>query len=509
MHIVIVGGGTAGWLTAILGLAATEHQFTVIESTRLGIIGVGESTTGFFTDLFQHDLRNLGISHDDFMIRTGATVKLGIRHRGWSGPDSDYFGPLDGSDTQFDVPDQLIEYALNMPNPRDRITVSHTGYLIRHGLSNMQHSQFRYHGHSMHVDGTLTGQYFRDCCLRNPQCQWIDGEVTGLKRNDQGNITELILEGGRTVPADLFIDCTGFARRLITEMGAKWVSYRDHLPVDRGMPFLENYKPNEIPQPWTTAWAQQHGWLWQTPLLDRRGNGYVYSSSHCSDDQAQREIESLLGRPITPVKFIKFEAGRQDRAWINNCVSIGLSSSFLEPLEATSIHTTICQIKMLFREYIGTGPEQTLTPGIQATYNRRWSQQMDDLRDFLVMHYQGGRTDSEFWRWISSGATRTDRVRELIDMAQHRIPTFNDFPRYWGVAGWSLYCWIMMGLGLLDKVKTNQDFEHTVDLEIKYQLLQKKLSELYGQNLSHKEYIEHFQRQRQSYKSYLAQQTRS
>ena len=498
MRIVIVGGGTAGWLTAILGLAlAPEHSYTVVESSRLGIIGVGESTTGFFTDLFNNDLKHMGVDHNEFIIKTGATPKLGIRHRAWR-PDLNhsYLGPLDGSNSQFESRDTQFEYALHNLSPEDRITISHTGYLLRHGLSNMNRSnEFTRYGHALHVDGTLTGRYFRDACLKKPNCQLVDSELADLARDEQGMITSLTLTSGQRLEGDLFIDCTGFNRELISRMGAKWVSYRQWLPVDRGMPFLEQYQADEAPEAWTTAWAQKNGWMWTTPLMDRKGNGYVYSSAHTTDDQAQQDIEEQLGRAITPVKIVKFDAGRQDRAWIGNCVSIGLSSSFLEPLEATSIHTTICQIKMLFSEYLGDSPGSTLVPSIAAAYNRRWQQQIDDLKDFLVMHYQGGRQDTEFWRMITNGDCVTDRVSELKSMSQHRLPNFNDFPRYWGTAGWSLYSWVMAGVGLFDHVKPRWALD-PFDSEIDYDLEQQQLARNYSQNLTHDEMISWFRQLR-------------
>lgn len=492
MKIVILGGGTAGWLTAILGLAhAHQHDYTVIESSRLGIIGVGESTTGFFTDLMTNDLKAMGVDHDDFMTKTGATCKLGIHHKAWGpAPGHNYLAPLDGSSTQFDPRDRQFEYALAQLAPEDRITVSHTGYLMRHGLSNQsQQGHFMAHGHALHVDGTLTGQYFKAHCLKHANCRLIDSELATISRTIAGLISSLTLTNGDVVEGDLFIDCTGFSRLLIKEMGAKWVSYKQWLPVDRGMPFQEAYLPGEQPAAWTTAWAQKNGWMWTTPLLDRKGNGYVYSSEHITDDQAQQEIEQQLGRKINPIKIIPFDAGRQSAAWIDNCVSIGLSSSFLEPLEATSIHTSIVQIKMLFAEYITDRIETTVNPGTIALYNGRWSRQIDDLKDFLVMHYQGGRTDSEFWRYISSGATQTDFVKTLLTTAQARLLNTNDFPRYWGTAGWSLYAWVMGGLGLFDSLDHRHDPDDLFDQELAYFNDQQAKTQRYGQNRSHIDYV--------------------
>jgi len=505
MKIVIVGGGTAGWLAAILGLAhAGTHEYTVIESSKTGIIGVGESTTGFFTDVMTNDLRAMGVDHDDFMVKTGATCKLGIHHKGWGQvrrAGHSYFAPLDGTSTQFEPRDTQFEYAMAHLLLEDRGTTSHTGYLMRHGLSNMSSTgQFMAHGHALHVDGQLTGQYFKEHCLKRPNCHLIDSEVAGINRLPGGRIGSLTLANGVELEGDLFIDCTGFARLLIKEMGAKWVSYKQWLPVDRGMPFQEQYQEGEIPQAWTTAHAQKNGWMWTTPLLDRKGNGYVYSSEHITDDQAQQEIEQMLGREINPIKIIPFDAGRQSAAWIDNCVSIGLSSSFLEPLEATSIHTSIVQIKILFTEYITEDIDTTLNPGTITLYNKRWSQQLDDLKDFLVMHYQGGRTDSEFWRYISSGATQTDFVKTLLTTAQARLLNTNDFPRYWGVAGWSLYSWVMGGLGLFENVVHSQDPDRVFEQELAYFDLQQAMAQRYGQNLSHADYIRIMRQRRELFK---------
>jgi 2-polyprenyl-6-methoxyphenol hydroxylase-like FAD-dependent oxidoreductase len=503
MKIVVVGGGTAGWLTAILGLRhAGTHDYTVVESSKVGIIGVGESTTGFFTDVMTNDLRALGVDHLDFMIKTGATCKLGIHHKAWgSSMTHSYLAPLDGTVTQFEPRDTQFEYALGHLSPEDRITTSHTGWLMRHGLSNMSKTgEFMAHGHALHVDGTLTGQYFKDHCLKHSNCRLVDSEVATITREPGGRITALTLTNGESLEGDLFIDCTGFARLLIKAMGAKWVSYKQWLPVDRGMPFQEQYQEGEQPEAWTTAHAQKNGWMWTTPLLDRKGNGYVYSSAHVTDEAAQQEIELVLGRAITPIKIIPFDAGRQSAAWIDNCVSIGLSSSFLEPLEATSIHTSIVQIKMLFTEYITDHIETTLNPGTIALYNGRWSRQIDDLKDFLVMHYQGGRTDSEFWRYISSGATQTDFVKTLLTTAQARLLNANDFPRYWGVAGWSLYSWVMGGLGLFKNVVHNQNTDHVFEQELAYFDHQQMMQQRYGQNLSHLDYIRTVKQSRELFK---------
>jgi tryptophan halogenase len=238
---------------------------------------------------------------------------------------------------------------------------------------------------------------------------------------------------------------------LIKELPTKWISYQDNLPLNTAMPFLLDYEENEMPEPYTTAWAQKNGWMWQIPMMDRKGNGYVFCDKFTTPDKAVEEIETILGKKINPTKVIKFDAGRQEKAWVKNCVAIGLSSAFLEPLEATSIHSSIVQARIFIFEYLKPTLEDTLNPGSMNIHNQRVGKLYDDVKDFLVMHYMGNRNDSEFWKYIQTGETQTEFVKNLLSMAKSKIPSTHDFPGYFGSAGWPLYSYVMAGLGLLDK----------------------------------------------------------
>ena len=187
----------------------------------------------------------------------------------------------------------------------------------------------------------------------------LDAQVVGARRDaETGNITGLVLDEGAEIEGDFFIDCTGFRKRLIAgEMGAKWISYAKELPVNRAMPFWVDLKEGEEIAPYTLAWAQKAGWLWSIPTQQRYGMGYVYSDNFLDPEGAQREIEAALGHPIQPRNDIRFEIGRLDHSWIGNCLALGLSSSFLEPLEATSIHGTIVQM-MIFSQFHLKNPAQ-------------------------------------------------------------------------------------------------------------------------------------------------------
>lgn len=504
MKIVILGGGTAGWLAAcILSNRHPTHEITVVESTKIGIIGVGESTTGFFTELLLNELANFDITHDEFIVETGATLKFGIKHKGWTPDiDSHYYSVLEGSLTVQGAPDAMFGYNL-LSSHDDVVKTTHTGYLLSNNLSNLGPDfKFKKYGHAMHIDAGLTGKYLSKKCLAKKHVKHVDATVLSIAVNDQGEIDRLHLDNGDDIAGDLFIDCSGMARVLINQLDAGWVSYKDNLPLDTAIPFPEEYQEGEYPVPYTTAWAQKSGWLWQTPLLDRRGNGYVFSSAFTTVDQAHAEIETVLGRKVNPTRVLQFETGRKPNAWVKNCVAIGLSTAFVEPLEATSIHTTIAHLKMLSTEFIKTTRADTLNAASVKIYNKRIGQHFDDIRDFLVMHYQGGRTDSEFWRYISSGATRTEFVQDILDTSRSRLLSYSDFPKYYGASGWELYCYVMSGIGVFDKQMVRREFDAELLQQAKHntQMVNDHLYREYAEYQSYPKFVDHFRQLRTKWK---------
>ena len=465
MNIVIVGGGTAGWVTALMISARhPNHNVTIIESSKLGVIGVGESTTGWLTDILTNHRYNYGCDLNEFIIETGATLKYAIHHKGWTNNiDQGYIGPIDGSYTRSTVPDFLLSWAHHNLDSKDFIKISECGYRIANNKSNFNKftKKFINHDHAMHIDAHLAGQYFKKITLKNANTSYIDSIVRHVNLNSEnGFIKSVVLEGGRVIEGDFFIDCSGFNKVLMNAVAPnQWVSYQKNLPLNTGMPFLLKYKENEVPEPYTTAWAQKNGWMWQIPLMDRKGCGYVFCDAYTTPDKAQEEIETILEQPIEPIRTIKFDAGRQDSAWVKNCVSIGLSSAFLEPLEATSIHSSVVQAHNFAFEYLKEDLVKTMNDGSRKVYNHRTRTMYDDIKDFLVLHNQGSRNDSEFWRMISSGVTRTEFVDTLLHMGKSKVPTDNDFSNYPGSAGWPLYSFVMNGLNLIDKRASAMDLK--------------------------------------------------
>jgi tryptophan halogenase len=192
----------------------------------------------------------------------------------------------------------------------------------------------------------------------------------------------------------------------------------------------------------------------------------VFDDRFISHEEAQKEVETKLGKQIEPIRFLKFDTGRLESFWNKNCLSVGLSAAFAEPLEATSIHSTILQLNSFIFDYLKDTKEQTLNTGMINIYNRRVSKMYDDFRDFLVIHYMGKRDDSEFWRWITTGETLTDQAKDILEMQKSKIVHPKDMDQYFGYAGAGLYNWVLAGLGYIGKKEAKREMDFYNQYEI-------------------------------------------
>jgi flavin-dependent dehydrogenase len=448
-RIVVVGGGTAGWLAAMM-LGDTARRgghacdVTVIESSKIGTIGVGEGTTAVFRQMLQR----FGLDEREFLRESGATIKFGIRHRDWRRLGHSYDGPID---------DPHRVAGLGDGNPLDlyQISVGESvgqTHLFQH-LLNRDRSPYAMVGnqlttvgpfhHAYHFDQALAGKWLRS---KAKAIDVIDDQVSGTERDPTtGDITALVMESGTRVAGDFFVDCTGFRRRLISEMGAKWVPYGTVLPVNRAIPFWLDIPEGEEISPCTLAWAQGSGWMWKIPTQGRYGCGYVFSDAHITPDQAKDEIEAKLGHKIEVRNDIAIAAGRLDRQWIGNCVALGLSSSFLEPLEATSIHGTVVQLMLLSSVMAGRDDRA------RAAFNAAAARQVDDFRDFIRLHYVSERRDTPFWRDVAESTP--DTLRDRLAAWQTKVPGPSDFiplPMNLPHTDHHLHVPVLDGLGLLN-----------------------------------------------------------
>jgi tryptophan halogenase len=431
LKLVVTGGGTAGWLAALIIQAEAKRRgiplsVTLIESSKIPTIGVGEGTTSVFRGVLQ----SLGLDEREFLASTDATIKYGIRHRDWRRVGHYYDGPIDDVYHLADkVPNAgswidtfCVAAGRSVAEPHVFAALMAEGKAPVAEVNGREVPVSRFH-HAFHFDQAKVGAWLR---TKAQGIETIDGIVEGAGHDPEtGDITALKLDTGQTVPGDFFVDATGFRRALIgKEMGASWVRYADILPVNRAMPFWLDLKPGEELPPFTHAWAQKAGWMWQIPTSGRIGCGYVYSDAHIGPDEARAEIEAVLGHEIDPRNDIRIDAGRLSEVWRGNVLAVGLASSFLEPLEATSIHGTIVAL-LLFagRHLAGLG---TPDPKGRDRFNAAIAGQVDDFRDFINLHYVTERRDTPFWQDVAARYIQPE-TRAKLDLWSKKMPGPEDF----------------------------------------------------------------------------------
>ncbi|MCP8884349.1 tryptophan 7-halogenase [Devosia sp. XJ19-1] len=459
-HYVIVGGGTAGWIAAFIiqdeaRRRGLNFRISVVESSKIPTVGVGEATTAAFRVLLKH----FGIDEFEFFRKTDASFKLGIRHEDWRRKGFTYYGPIDDPHQVVKAPsgapsDYLNVYAVAAGRPVQDMHMFQplleqwkAPYARKPDGSLIPLGPFH---HAYHFDQALVGKFFAS---KSQGVAKVDALVEGIERNPQnGEIAALVLEGNQRLEGDFFIDATGFRKQLIVkELQAPWISYAHELPVNRALPFWIDVKEGaELPN-YTRAWAQSSGWMWQIPTRTRFGCGYVYSDEFSTPDEAKAEVEAVLGHEIEVRGDIRFQIGRLEKAWIGNCVAVGLSSSFLEPLESTSIHGTIVQM-MLFAQRYMDRPDR-IAPAARDDYNARVGRQVDDFRTFVNTHYVTERDDTPFWREVRANRIHPE-TRERLARWQKQMPRAEDFPNYLGGLPHietQLHYPVLNGLGLLDQ----------------------------------------------------------
>jgi tryptophan halogenase len=414
--VAIVGGGTAGWLAASIlarALPGTGTVITVIESPDIGIVGVGEATIPPIIDV----LRFLSISEEDFIRHTQATYKLGIKFTDWKQLGHSYWHPFG----TFGAPINRRPFyhcwhkaqATGLaPSFNDFSLCARLGdegkFRFPDSNPDAPASGLRY---ALHFDATLVAKYLRSYAERLGVTR-IERTVIGATRRADGFLDELQFSDHSTLRADLYIDCSGFRGVLIEQiLGTGYLDWSAMLPCDRAVAF-----PTEsIAQrpPYTHSRARSAGWQWRIPLQHRNGNGYVYSSAHCSDEQAHDDLMSTVGeKPLADPRFLRFVTGRRKLLWNRNCVALGLASGFLEPLESTSIHLVTSGIYHLLDHF----PDKSFNQTNIDSYNAEVIFESERIRDFIVLHYcLTQRDDAPLWRYCQSMPI-PDSLRQRIEL---------------------------------------------------------------------------------------------
>ena len=397
--IVIVGGGTAGWMAAAAFaklLMPSGIEVHLVESKAIGTIGVGEAT---IPQLINFNAM-LEIDEDAFVRATHATYKLGIEFVDWLRPGHRYFHPFGsyglpmlGIDFQhfwlkgrhLGVTESLDDYAVAAVAAREGRFIRPQPDQPRSPLANLSYA--------FQFDAALYAHFLR-WFAEGRGVRRSEGMVAGVERDTKGLVEALRLEDGRRIEGDLFIDCSGFRGLLIEgALQAGYVDWSEWLPCDRAVAVAcERVRE---PDPFTRSTAKAAGWQWRIPLQHRTGNGYVYASSHLSEDEA---VATLLGSLDAPLigdpRPLRFVAGHRRKAWIGNVVALGLAGGFLEPLESTSIHLVQSGIARLLTFF----PTRAFDAPEIEEFNRQTLREYEDIRDFLVLHYKATeRSDTAFW----------------------------------------------------------------------------------------------------------------
>lgn len=394
-RVVILGGGTAGWMTAT-ALSKTfgrQLSITLLESDEIGTVGVGEATIPtihWFNEL-------IGLDEAAFVAATKASFKLGIEFVDWARPGHRYFHPfgqygvalpgvpfhhrwLKAQAEGSDVP--LSAFSLTTRLALDNRFAKPSGQ-ARSILSTL--------GYAYHFDAGLYARHLRSLAEAGGVVR-VEGKLRSVERNGEtGFIEALTNERGERLPGDLFIDCSGFRALLIEgELHAGYEDWSHWLPCDRAVA-VPCARVAET-TPYTRSTARAAGWQWRIPLQHRTGNGYVYSSAFIGDDAAAATLlANLDGEALADPRFLRFTAGRRKRTWLGNVVAIGLASGFLEPLESTSIHLIQSGIAKLLALF----PDRDCDPGLAQRYDASLAADMDDIKDFLILHYHATQDKPE------------------------------------------------------------------------------------------------------------------
>ncbi len=450
-RVVVVGGGTAGWMTALMAHRfLPEAAITVVEDPEVGVIGVGEGTTPHFVQRF---LDVVGIPVSLLVQEAGATIKNCFRHTDWNGDGASYHHPfedhvtprVDIASVHPDAPWHDGEFSFaSRACDRERVIFER-----RPDVDPTLDAILNLHAHgsfALHFDAVRLAELLGRVATSRGVAH-VRGRVGTFERDAAGNVVELRLDDGRALATDFVFDCSGLARLVVGKLhGTRWHDASPWLPCDRALPF---FLPTEAPLPvYSESRAMRNGWLWTIPVQGRLGCGYVFDSRMTSAEACLRELQERLGPTVAPVRTIDFSPGWFDRPWVHNCVAIGLSSGFLEPLEATSIWFAVVALNELFRRQLALGDERA-----RADFNAWFGLLMQRGLDFVHLHYLGRRRDTPFW------STFRDRTRRPDGVAQALAP---DGWRNWagddaGAAGnplpfpWTSWRAVAGGTGNLDR----------------------------------------------------------
>lgn len=487
-QLVIVGGGAAGWMTAAALsrlLRPQDVSLTLVESDEIGIIGVGEAT---IPDMLQFNLF-LGIPESELMKATQATFKLGIEFVDWSRKGARYFHPFGFHGVDIDGLD-FHQYWLHCR------AHGHTHGIGDYCLTEIvaKKNKFAYPDLSVagapasylryayHFDAALYARFLRQYSEKRG-VKRVEGKVTEvLRQPESGNLTGVRLADGQIVSGEFFFDCTGFRSLLLDKaLGVPWIDWRHWLPCDGALAVACEH--NGPPRPFTRSTAKSAGWQWNIPTQQRTGNGHIYCSEFMSEDEATSSLISDLDGQIKGApRLIRFKTGRYQKSWEKNCVAIGLSSGFLEPLESTSLYL----IRQGISRFIALFPGADQPPVFRDEYNRWMQKDFEQVRDLLIFHYYSQERDEPFWRHC--------RNMTIPETLQRRLELFAEGGRFLRFEGelFPSASWVavMLGQGVIPRtVDPVVAALPVAEVEPKLQLLRRAMNEFADKLPSHEQVL--------------------
>lgn len=432
-RVLIVGGGSAGWTAAAYLNAALNVgdqkvvEISLVESPDVPRIGVGEATI----PNINHTLAVIGIDELDFMKAVDGTFKQSIRYVNWSDNNGEFYhhpfsrfgsGPIDDAGRRWLMSDQSVPF-MN--------TISAQPVLCEMGLAPKPFEKVNLGipvGYAFHMDAVKFADYLHEFSTARGVTDYLD-HVIGVDMHDNGNIAAVQTKSGKRLEADLFIDCTGFAAELIgKKLGIGFTDCSKWLLCDRAVTMNvphDHYYPGYV-RPYTTATALSAGWVWEIPLQNRRSLGYVHSSAYLSADDAEKELRAFEGdyAESLPTYIVDFMVGRREQPWTGNCVALGLSGGFIEPLESTGLYLAQAASALLVEHF----PYADDMAPLAFRFNRIMRDRFYEILDFINMHYcLTRRTDTEFWREVGRPEMINDRLRAKLDFWRIKPPSASDF----------------------------------------------------------------------------------
>jgi tryptophan halogenase len=474
--IAVVGGGTAGLLSAlILKSRFPNKQVDIICSSTIGIIGVGEGSTEHWKSFMDF----VGIDQYEMIRETDATIKAGIMFENWT--EKPYAHSVQYPYNS-KVSQNLIVFSQMMSDNANPLDICGKNSID----SKIQNAYFgdskKFFSNQFHFNTNKLNDFLIKICT-NKNINIIDDIITDVNLSDDGNVKSII--GNSTYEYDFYIDSTGFKRILMSKLGAKWNSHSKYLKMKSAIVF--QLPEEEVLPMWTLSRAMDYGWLFRIPVYDRFGNGYIFDSDYITAEQAKKEVEAYFGKPIEVGKQITFDPGALENVWIKNCVAIGLSASFVEPLEASSIGTSVQQAFLLMHRL------ENYTDKVIQDYNKSCNDILINIRDFIVLHYLTKKDNTQFWKDVSS-MELPETLKYKLESWKTKLPIREDFNNESEYILFTElnYAMVLYGIGLVNSGALKEEFNSFNDDIKQYVsklLMHNHMKEHNSFYISHKEYL--------------------